>query len=381
MTAKLKLLLLQTRHIESISYLSAEIVNALPQDKYEVTLVYLESGEPSATDSCAHQCIFLGLTNQDYKGLRLKAIRKLTLFFQENHFDIIIANMYKPINLLMQLRHTIKATLCVGIIHTFGEFDRLGRRWMMRWMIDSRWRIVAVSQALRDYLIAANCGMNAENTSAINNAIDIEWIKAQALDAVHARAALKLPTQGMVFGTLGRSVKGKRQLELIKAFHQFVANDQENSQQDVYLVIIGDGELHQEMCDYVAAHQLENKVYLVGYLPLGLRYLKALDVFVFPSESEGFGMALLEAMALSLPAIVNAVEPLETIVADTNLVVDTADIHALAKAIELYYQLPKEELNKRGADNYQAVVQNYHVNLYRSAYLNFIEHSYTSMSQ
>lgn len=368
MTPKLKVMLLQTRHIESISYLAAEIVKAFPHDTHEVTVVYLESGEPSDADAYAKECFFLGLSKTDYKGLRLKAIQKLGAFLREHHFDVIIANMYKPINLLMHLRHALTASLCIGIIHAFGEFDRLGRRLMMRWMIDQRWQLVAVSEPLRDYLISAGCGLHKKNTLVINNAIDLPAIERQALDHALAREQLGLPAKGLVFGTVGRCVYGKRHLELIKAFELFMG-----TRQDVFLVIVGDGELHPELMEFVQQHQLQGKVYLTGYVPEALRYLRALDVFVFPSESEGFGMALLEAMALSLPTIVNRVEPLTSIVADAGAVVDTTDIVALAQMMNVHYQLTQTERELKGAANYRRVCEHYNIEAYRQAYRELVQ--------
>ena len=367
MIPKLKLLLLQSRHIESISYLSAELVKAFPPERYEVTMVYLESGKIEASDRFAHECIFLGLDKTDYKGLRLKALRKLGGFLKERQFDIVIANMYKPINLLMQLRHLVTARLCIGIIHAFGEFDRLARRLMMRWMLDPRWRIVAVSEPLRDYLISSNCGLHSGNTLVINNAIDVSTVKSVALDSASAREALKIPANGMVFGTVGRSVKGKRQLELIKAFHQFVG-----CRSDVYLVVIGDGDLHAELTAYVVSHQLQDKIYLVGYVHHAVKYLRAFDIFVFPSEAEGFGIALLEAMALSLPAIVNRVEPLKSIVAETGITVDSGNIDAIAQSMEYFYRLPLVERDQKGAAHFIRARDFYDINIYRKAYLELV---------
>lgn len=368
MHPKRKLMILQTRHIESISYLVYELVKAFPHEQYEVTLVYLESGEICDGDRLAQECIFLGMDKTDYKGLRLKALKKLGSFLKSREFDVIIANMYKPINLLMQLRHLITASLCIGIIHAFGEFDRLGRRLMMRWMIDSRWKIVSVSQPLCDYLIRANCGLHTGNTLAINNAIDVELVAQQAMGLEDARKVLKLPSNGMIFGTVGRSVKGKRQLELIHAFHQFATR-----RSDVYLVVIGNGELHAELVAYVTAHNLHDRVYLLGYIPQAVNYLRAFDVFVFPSESEGFGIALLEAMALSLPVIVNEVEPLQSIVADVGLVVDSQDVEAMVKAMDFYSRMPSVMLKELGRKHSERVRTHYDIEAYRNTYRDLVE--------
>jgi glycosyltransferase involved in cell wall biosynthesis len=368
MAPKRKIMLLQTRHIESISYLSIELLRAFPKDSYEITLVYLEKGEPDAGDLLADKCVFLGLDKTDYKGLRLKAIKTLGNFLQNNHFDVIIANMYKPINLLMQLRRKLTASLCVGIIHTFGEFDRWSHRLMMRWMLDSRWRIVAVSQILCDYLINAGCGLHKGNALTINNAIDVMSVVDNALEKSAARKALSVPIDGKVFGTLGRCVRGKRQMELIKSFHQF-AGDKPH----LYLVVIGNGELYAELEAYVVAHQLTEKIFLPGYVPQAVNYLRAFDVFVFPSEQEGFGLALLEAMALALPVIVNRVEPLVTIAGDAGVLVDTSDIDAFAKALDVCYQLPAENLMQKGLASYRRVCTDYDVYTYRKNYRDLID--------
>lgn len=370
MAAKLKLMLLQTRYIESISYLSNELVKAFPADKYEITMVYLETSE-SLPNISRSQNIFLGLDKTDYKGLRLKALKKLGDYLNDHHFDVIVANMYKPINLLMQLRHKITASLCIGIIHAFGEFDRLGRRLMIRWMIDKRWRVVAVSESLRNYLISARCGLNLQNTFVINNAIDLFALKTKVLNRSAARQFLQLPEAGFVIGTVGRSVKGKRQLELLKAFHRFSADCE-----DARLVIIGSGELHHELKSYVLENGLDHKVLLPGYIPDAVNYLRALDLFVFPSEHEGFGMALLESMALELPVIINNVEPLLSILNDNNFSVDTSDINALTDKLRYCYSLSVEELKRVGDKNYQRVENFYDISSYKQSYRKLVENHF-----
>ena len=368
MSDKINIMILQTRHIESISYLTAELVNTFPPERYQVTLVYLETGEPTAADALAHRCVFLGLDKTDYKGLRLKAMKKVRPFLESHHFDVIIANMYKPVHLLMQLRRSVSARLCIGIIHAFGEFDRFGRRWMMRLSLDNRWHMVGVSEPVRQYLVNARCGLYEHNTSAINNAVDVRAIATQATDANAARAALHLPASGLLFGTVGRCVKGKRHAEMLKAFHRF-----SDARNDVFLVIIGDGELRPALDEYIAQHHLQDKVFLVGYVPQAMRFVRALDVFVFPSESEGFGIALLEAMALGLPALVNRVEPLTSIVADCGVAVDTADEAAMSAAMKDYYEMSPQARLAKGLQHYHRVQEHYAIEQFRSAYRALVE--------
>lgn len=368
MPAPIKVMILQTRHIESISYLTAELVNAFPAPQYEVTLVYLESGDATATDKLARACYFLGLDKTAYKGLRLKAIKVLRPFLEQHHFDVVIANMYKPVHLLMQLRRSISASVCIGIIHAFGEFDRPMRRWMLRWMLDARWRMVGVSEPVRQYLIGAQCGLDQHNTFAINNAVDVAAISADAIARPAVREQFNLPMNGMVFGTVGRCVKGKRHLELIKAFELF-----SEKKDNVFLVIIGEGELRPELESYVEQRDIGHKVLLAGHINRAARVMRLLDVFVFPSESEGFGIALLEAMAAGVPAIVHDVEPLKSIVATCGYAVNCAEISALAKVMDDTYLLAPDVLTEKGQAHYLRAYEYYDISQYRVAYRNLVE--------
>jgi glycosyltransferase involved in cell wall biosynthesis len=221
---------------------------------------------------------------------------------------------------------------------------------------------------LRDYLINARCGLNLQNTLVINNAIDLQAVEKKAMDHSAARQFLRLPETGYVIGTVGRSVKGKRQMELLKAFHQFAAN-----RADVYLGIIGDGELHRELETYVFDHGLEKKVFLPGQVPDAVRYLRALDLFVFPSEHEGFGMALLEAMALGLPVVVNRVEPLQSILDDNRFVVDTSDTGALTDMLNYCYEMGSSALTRCGHENARRTADVYGISTYRQSYFKLVE--------
>lgn len=368
MSAKLKIMILQTRHIESISFLVTELIKAFPRSRYSISLVYLEDGEANESDLLADECIFLGLTRTDYKGLRLRALRKVRPFLKSNHFDVVIANMYKPMHLLMQLRDAVSASLCIGIIHAFGEFDRLGRRFMMWRSLDARWRVVGVSAPVQNYLINARCGLNQYNTLTINNAVDVASLTASALLPSDARVALNVPGVTHVFGTVGRCVRGKRHFELLKAFHPLSLR-----RNDVHLVIVGDGELLPGLQRYVVEHSLQSRVSLVGNVVNAAHYMRAFDVFVFPSEQEGFGVALIEAMALGLPVIVNDIEPLVSIAGDGGVVVDSACADKLTGAMEHFCTLTATEYAGLAEQSRQRVRDHYDALQYRAHYLDLVE--------
>jgi glycosyltransferase involved in cell wall biosynthesis len=82
---------------------------------------------------------------------------------------------------------------------------------------------------------------------------------------------------------------------------------------------------------------LENQVHFAGFQESVFPYLAAMDVYVHPTLMEGFGIAVLEAMALRKPVVATTTGGLPEIVQDgeTGLLVPPGDPDALAKVVSL----------------------------------------------
>lgn len=107
---------------------------------------------------------------------------------------------------------------------------------------------------------------------------------------------------------------------------------------DIQFTLIGP--VQKEMEDMAHSSNVE----LLGPLPHDevLQLLRKADVFLFPSYTEGFANALLEAMAVGLPAIATDVganaEMLEN---EGGVIISAGDANALTKAINLLKDNPK----------------------------------------
>ena len=71
--------------------------------------------------------------------------------------------------------------------------------------------------------------------------------------------------------------------------------------------IAGSGELEDELKNQVERLGLQNKVKFLGYVRDIPSLLKKGDIFLIPSQWEGFGLAAVEAMNASLPSVVSIV--------------------------------------------------------------------------
>lgn len=85
---------------------------------------------------------------------------------------------------------------------------------------------------------------------------------------------------------------------------------------DVFFVIVGSGPYEEELRREIARRGLSAQMRLVGAVPHAdvPTYLAAADVFLMPSEEEGFPHVLLEAMAAGVPAVASDVGGVREIV-------------------------------------------------------------------
>ncbi len=105
------------------------------------------------------------------------------------------------------------------------------------------------------------------------------------------------PPHVRITGTIGELTKNKNQVSLI---------EQARRTPDMYVAIVGEGELRKELEDKIKEYELENRVKLFGFMP-AQEVLKGFDTFALPSLKEGLPYVLLEAKAAGLPIIAKRV--------------------------------------------------------------------------
>jgi len=182
-----------------------------------------------------------------------------------------------------------------------------------------------------------------------------------------AREKLSIPAEGFVFGTIGRLVPVKGQIHLLKAF-RIVAE----SNPLAHLVIIGEGRLRDELEAYVIENDLTQQVHLTGAIENAFRYVKGFDVFVLPSLSEGLPLALLEAMAGSLPVIGSDIPTIRPIVESVGRVFSVGDSQALASNMCEMMLLEESELKDLGRKHFEYVNRHHAIVDFRNNYLRLI---------
>jgi Glycosyltransferase len=81
--------------------------------------------------------------------------------------------------------------------------------------------------------------------------------------------------------------------------------------------------------------KLEDRVHLLGWLDDAEKLLCALDVFVSASETESFGLSIVEAMASGTAVVATRTEGAQEVLEDqvTGVLIDIGNVDELAEAI------------------------------------------------
>jgi glycosyltransferase involved in cell wall biosynthesis len=159
-------------------------------------------------------------------------------------------------------------------------------------MLYRRATVVAVSEAVKQDLVD-KFGVPERQVVVIPNSVDSRQIREMAAETVACPWDSGLP----VIITAGRLTKEKGQWHLIRAFAEV------RKKLPCQLAILGAGELESYLKLLAAELGIGKDVYFLGWQSNPFKFMARANLFVLPSLTEGFGLALVEAMACGLPVI------------------------------------------------------------------------------
>lgn len=153
------------------------------------------------------------------------------------------------------------------------------------------------------------------------------------LDRNEARRTLCIESKEKLWiGAISELHKNKGLDFLIEAFANI---SKEN--QDIALIIIGDGEKRKGLTDLAEKLGIKDKTFFLGFIPNASVYLKAFDIFTLTSRTEAFPYAILEAGLAQTPIIASAVGGIPEAVknGETGILIKRGDIAALKEGVNI----------------------------------------------
>ncbi|MBU1012614.1 MAG: glycosyltransferase [Bacteroidetes bacterium] len=190
-------------------------------------------------------------------------------------------------------------------------------------------QIVLVNQGMLDKPKIRSLPHN--KISVINNGIDFSYHEKSEEDTRLFAKIRQFTNTGHIIGSIGR-------LSIEKGFNyllEAVRTLRQEYNEDVRLLLIGDGKLRQDLEKKTIAMGLEEYVMITGFIKNAKILLNIIDIYVISSLTEGLPITLLEAMASKTPVVATAVGGIPYVAQDevNALLVPPMDSHAIVSAI------------------------------------------------
>jgi sugar transferase (PEP-CTERM/EpsH1 system associated) len=219
-----------------------------------------------------------------------------------------------------------------GVPHVVhGEHGTLETRWHNAWVQRWLWRrvdrVLSVSSRLAERM-AREIQFPLDQIMVIRNGLDLDRFQPSP-DKAAAKQALGLPPDRLVIGTVGRTVPVKDHPTFLRALSRL-----RDAGVTFSAVIAGTGPSFQDTACLAKSLNL-SEVHLLGNRDDVHAVLRAFDIFVLSSTSEGLSNTIQEAMATGLPVVATNVGGADELVVEnqTGLLTPASDDRAMADAL------------------------------------------------
>lgn len=236
------------------------------------------------------------------------------------------------------------------------------RAWLTRGVLSD-------SHGVKDRLVRAY-GYAPEKINVVYHGVDTKHFSPASQDTRRAlRRDLQISDEAVVVVSTARLDSNKRLDRLIQAFGALSVK-----QNNLWLLLTGDGPLRDELKSLAQSVSNRENIRFLGHVEDVRAVLRASDIYVLPSNEEGFGIALVEAMACELVCVATkTIGPSEIIQDGLNGVLIDPSYDGVLKGLDHALRLGNKEREAFGSRARQRVVEKFRVEEAVAKGLGFME--------
>lgn len=263
------------------------------------------------------------------KRWQILPIAFLYLIILRNKYEYLMVSGFKTLGISAVIASKLLKKKCILKADNKGELSgeffepglrklRLSIKFFKPFLLMRNWLLKKadffvsissqISYELIDFKVPKNKIIN------IPNGVDIiKFCPVVFEEKMKLRHNLGISKNQVIAIYTGRLAPYKGVTLLVNIWKKIVLNHPE-----AVLYILGGGEEETKLKYFVKYNKLETNVIFTDNVENVDEYLKAADIFVFPSKNEAFGISLIEAMACGLPVITTLEGGIKDIISNKN---------------------------------------------------------------
>lgn len=312
------------------------LLKGLDKNKYEPIVCCLRRGGPfkEEIESLGIKVIILGKKSKYDISIIPKLIR---LIKKEKpiivHTFLWTSNFWGRIaSIICRVPVIISGERCVDLWKGWFEFsaDKI-----LSYFTD---KIISNAFVIKKFLVSN--GISNSKIEVVYNGLDFS-IYEISYNTDEIKKELNIDFQKHIIGFVGRLSYQKNPQMFVDIAKKIL-----RKRNDVQFLIIGDGELRQQVEEQIKKYDIENKIKILGYRKDIPRILQIIDIVVFTSRWEGLPNVLLEASASAKPVVASDVDGVREVVIDkkTGFVISLVDEEGFLNAILKLLDSPVEAM-------------------------------------
>jgi glycosyltransferase involved in cell wall biosynthesis len=271
-------------------------------------------------------------------GLDVRCAVRLERWLREERVDLVHAHQYTPF-----FYSSIARVMARRIPVLFTEHGRHhpdARHWKRvlanRFLLRPGDHVVAVGEHVRNALIS-NEGFPPKRVEVIYNGVDAGTFQDRYADRFAVRAELGYTKDQSIIIQVARLNRLKDHRTAIRAISEL-----SGSHSNARLLLVGDGEERRSLEELVESLGLRAFVRFLGARTDVPRLLRAADIFLLTSISEGIPLTLVEAMLARVPVVATRVGGVPEIIVDgqCGLLADPGDACGIAQRLNQLLACP-----------------------------------------
>ncbi|MFA7287740.1 MAG: glycosyltransferase family 4 protein [Melioribacteraceae bacterium] len=311
----------------------------------------------------AHKNRINSITVDSFKYFSPLQVIKLRSVLNHNKYEIIHTHFSKDLWLLTPVLKWFGFNTPLILTKHVGSF--INKKDYLHQYIYSRLDVaLAISRVIKKNL-EDTTPLTSDKIELLYSGIADEKFNPAKVAKNRLREEYKLSQEQILIGIAGRFSPGKGHEEFINACEILV-----NKYKDLKFIIIGESSYGEskygkKISEMPAALGIEENFIFTGFREDMPEVFNSLDIFVFPSHAEAFGLTLVEAMCMGLPSVCTASDGILDIAVDneTSFLFERENFVELSQKIELLF-LSKELREKFGSNARQRVLEMFTKKIY-----------------